>query len=99
MKIISFIYKLLFDRNPKVSNQNNPELFHTDNYLRPNHKNYRECPRCNAKATTNKEIVDLFGIVNVNNKPKFQSWCRKCRNEEKSNNENNNIDTQNKMKL
>ena len=99
MKIISFIYKLLFNRNRKESNQNNPELFHTDNYLRPNHGNYRECPKCKVGATTNKEIVDLFGIVNINNKPKFQSWCRKCRNEQKNNVKKNKKDNQNKIKL
>ena len=46
-----------------------------------------------------KDIVDLFGIVNVNNKPRFQSWCRKCRNEDKIKEKNSNVDIQNKIKL
>tara|TARA_Y100001934_G_scaffold52017_1_gene63532 strand:+ start:613 stop:912 length:300 start_codon:yes stop_codon:yes gene_type:complete len=99
MKVTSFIYQLLFDRNPKKSNTNTQELFHTDSYLRPNHENYRECPKCSVNATTNKEIIDLFGTVNVNNNLKFQSWCRKCRNNDKDNNKNDKIDMQNKIEL
>ena len=99
MKITSFIYKLLFNRTRREEKIGNPELFHTDNYLRPDHENYRKCPKCNIEANTNKEIVDFFGVVNVNNKPKFQSWCRKCRNEDKDDHKSSNLDLQNKIKL
>ena len=58
----SFIYRLLFDRISKDSKLLNPELFHTDQFLRPNHTNYKFCPQCKTKAETNKEIVDIFGV-------------------------------------
>jgi len=80
MKIISFIYKLLFNRTNKQLDAGAPELFHSDQYLRPDHKNYRQCPNCKTEATTNKEIVDLFGIKNLKKGLSFQSWCRECRN-------------------
>ena len=82
MKIISFIYKLLFNRTKKEFNPRAPELFHSDQYLRPNHKNYKQCPNCRIEAKTNKEIVDLFGIKNLKKGPSFQSWCRQCRNKD-----------------
>ncbi len=80
MKVISFIYKLLFNRTNKKSISESPELFHSDQYLRPDHKNYRQCPQCKTEAKTNKEIIDIFGVKNMNRGPSFQSWCRECRN-------------------
>ena len=80
MKIISFIYKLLFNRKNKQSNSDDLELFHSDQYLRPDHKNYKQCPHCKIEAKTNKEIVDLFGVKKLKGGPSFQSWCRECRN-------------------
>tara|TARA_B100001146_G_C16053628_1_gene379005 strand:+ start:266 stop:568 length:303 start_codon:yes stop_codon:yes gene_type:complete len=79
MKIISFLYKLLFDtkRQPKLKNQE--ELFHSDDYLRPDKINYKQCPKCKNEAKTNKEVVNLFGRMTVNGKPYIQSWCKNCR--------------------
>ena len=68
MGIVSFIYKLLFNQDKKDAGLNNPELFHSDNYLRPKHTNYRKCPNCNVEVNTNVSIVDVFGIKNVNGK-------------------------------
>ena len=99
MKILSFIYKLLFDRKNNQKDSSTPELFHSDNYLRPDYENYRKCPKCMVEAKTNKEIVDIFGVMHINSKPKFQSWCRKCRNEEKNDKFNDNENVQNKIDL
>ena len=79
MRENSFIYKLLFNRISKDSKLLMPELFHTDQFLRPNHINYRACPRCNAKAKTNKQIIDVFGVKSYHKYRSFQSWCRSCR--------------------
>ena len=57
MRENSFIYRLLFNRISKDSKQLIPELFHTDQFLRPNYTNYKFCPQCNAKAETNKQII------------------------------------------
>ena len=80
MKGISFIYKLLFERDKIISNSREQELFHTDSYLRPNHTNYKHCPHCKTIAKTNKEIVDIFGLKNINGRSRIQSWCKECRN-------------------
>ena len=79
MRENSFIYKLLFDRISKDSKLLIPELFHSDQFLRPNHINYRACPQCNAKAKTNKQIIDIFGVKSYYKYRSFQSWCRSCR--------------------
>ena len=97
MGIVSFLYKLLFDIDRKNDDQSSPELFHSDIYLRPNHSNYRLCPNCSAEAHTNKEIVDTFGLRNVNGKNILQSWCKECRkskdySDATNNNNQENID-------
>ena len=79
MKEISFLYRLLFNREKNHYNIQHLELFHSDNYLRPNHPNYKLCPKCNLVATNNKEVVDQFGFKNVNGKLNTQSWCKHCR--------------------
>jgi len=81
MRITSFLYRLLFDakRQPKIRKQE--ELFHTDDFLRPNKINYRKCPKCSKEAKTNKDIVVVFGTRISNGKPSLQSWCKSCRNE------------------
>ena len=99
MKVISFIYKLLFNRIKKELTSEDPELFHSDQYLRPDHKNYRQCPRCKVKAKTNKEIIDLFGVKNLNSGPSFQSWCRECRNKQTDTVTENMSKKQNKIDL
>ena len=66
---MSFIYKLLFNRTNKQFDSNDPELFHSDKYLRPDHKNYKQCPHCKIEAKTNKEIIDLFGVKNLKGAP------------------------------
>ena len=80
MNIISFLYELLFNRKRKKNKNNNPELFHSDDFLRPHHLNPRKCPKCNVEARTNKEATEIFGMRTSNGKPSIQSWCRKCRN-------------------
>ena len=82
MNVISFLYQLLFNRKRKENQNTNPELFHSDNFLRPDHTNIRKCPNCNAVAKTNKEATEVFGIRTVNGKTSIQSWCRKCRNKD-----------------
>ena len=62
MRENSFIYKLLFNRISEESRLLDPELFHSDNYLRPDYINYKYCPKCESKAETNREIVDIFGV-------------------------------------
>ncbi len=81
MKIISFLYRLLFDTKtqPKIKDQE--ELFHTDDYLRPDKINYRKCPKCKEEAKTNKEVIRFFGRRTVNGKLSTQSWCKNCRKE------------------
>ena len=79
MRENSFIYRLLFERISKDSKLLIPELFHTDQFLRPNHKNYKFCPQCKTKAETNKEIIDIFGVKTSIKYRSFQSWCRLCR--------------------
>ena len=99
MKIISFIYKLLFNRTNKQFDSDDPELFHTDKYLRPDHKNYKQCPHCKIEAKTNKEIIDLFGVKNLKRGPSFQSWCRECRNKHSDEISKNDLPMQNKIDL
>ena len=81
MNIISFLYELLFNRKRKKNKNNNPELFHSDDFLRPGHLNARKCPKCNIEARTNKEATEIFGIRTADGKPSIQSGCRKCRND------------------
>ena len=81
MNMISFLYELLFNRKRKKNKNNNPELFHSDDFLRPDHLNPRKCPKCYIEARTNKEITEIFGIRTVDGKPSIQSWCRKCRSD------------------
>ena len=99
MKIISFIYKLLFNRADKKSDSQEPELFHSDKYLRPDHKNYKQCPHCKIEAKTNKEIIDLFGIKNLDKGPSFQSWCRECRNKQDDGSFKKDVVEQNKIDI
>ena len=81
MNVISFLYELLFDPKRRKRKINRPELFHSDDFLRPNHSNPRICPKCQVKAKTNKEAVEIFGLRTVNNIQSIQSWCRVCRND------------------
>ena len=89
----SFIYRLLFNRTSKDSKLSIPELFHTDQFLRPNYTNYKFCPRCNVKAETNKQIIDIFGVKDSINYRSFQSWCKSCR-KSKTIKKNNNFENQ-----
>ncbi len=84
MRENSFIYKLLFNRSSLESKLLEPELFHSDNYLRPDHTNYKFCPKCESKAKTNREIIDMFGVKKISKVTYFQSWCRACRNNNKN---------------
>ena len=86
----NILAKLLFDIDKKNDYQSSPELFHSDLYLRPNHSNYRLCPNCSTEAHTNKEIVDKFGLRNVNGKNILQSWCKECRKSKEYSDSNNN---------
>ena len=98
MNVISFLYKLLFGYKRKKRKGNNPELFHSDNFLRPNHPNNRACPKCNIEAKTNREAAEIFGIRNTDGFSSIQSWCTNCRNEKK-NNQVSREKTQSKMDL
>ena len=98
MSIISFIYRLLFSKNKKYTDKNQSELFHSDDYLRPDSVNYRKCPNCSTEAKTNREVVEIFGIRTIDGKPKLQSWCRVCRNE-KEHTENNSPSYQEKINI
>ena len=80
MNLISYLYELLFNRKRKITVNTDPELFHSDDFLRPDHLNIRKCPKCNVEAITNKEATEIFGIRTFNGKPSIQSWCKKCRN-------------------
>ena len=60
MNVISFLYELLFDPKRKKKKKNNPELFHSDDFLRPNHPNFRICPKCSIESNTNKEAAKIF---------------------------------------
>lgn len=82
MRENSFIYKLLFNRTSKESRLLEPELFHSDNYLRPDYENHKYCPKCESKAETNREIIDMFGVKKISKVSYFQSWCRICRNKQ-----------------
>ena len=88
MRENSFIYKLLFNRISEESRLLDPELFHSDNYLRPDYINYKYCPKCESKAETNREIVDIFGVKKISKVSYFQSWCKTCRNSQKNKTEN-----------
>ena len=81
MNVISFLYELLFDPKRKKRGINAPELFHSDDFLRPNYSNPRVCPKCSIEAKTNKEAAEIFGLRTVNGTQSIQSWCRICRNE------------------
>ena len=83
MNIISFLYELLFSPKRKKRRMTNPELFHSDRFLRSDHSNYRVCPKCNVEAKTNKEAVDTFGLRVANGRSSIQSWCKNCRNDSK----------------
>ena len=96
MNIISFLYQLLFNQKPRKKNSMEPELFHSDNYLRPMHENIRKCPKCHIEAKTNKEALEIFGSRTVGGKPSIQSWCRKCRNDK---NEKKNIFTDKQQEI
>ena len=85
MKIISFLYQLLFNKKRTTHSNEEPELFHSDEYLRPEHQNVHRCPKCKIEATTNKEAIDIFGVRTHNSKPSIQSWCRTCRNNDNDN--------------
>ena len=85
MKIISFLYKLLFNKKRTTLSDEEPELFYSDDYLRPEHENFHRCPKCKIEANTNKEAIDMFGVRTHNGKPSIQSWCRTCRNNDKDN--------------
>mgnify|MGYP001140101642 CR=1 FL=1 len=98
MRILSFIYKLLFNRNSSKKNNTNHELFQSDEYLRPNHENYKDCPRCKVQAKTNKEVIDKFGLMEINGNTYIQSWCRNCR-KNKDNVELSKIDQQQEIEL
>tara|TARA_Y100000588_G_C13531492_1_gene617992 strand:+ start:185 stop:475 length:291 start_codon:yes stop_codon:yes gene_type:complete len=87
MNAISFIYELLFNRKRKK--RQSLELFHSDEYLRPDHINHRNCPKCKTLVSSNKEAAEIFGLRYINGKPVLQSWCRKCRNDKNSQNELN----------
>ena len=85
MKIFSFLYQLLFKKKRTTPLNEEPELFHSDEYLRPEHENIHRCPKCKIEAKTNKEAIDLFGVRTHKGKPSIQSWCRTCRNNENDN--------------
>ena len=85
MKIISFLYQLLFKKTTTTPLNDEPELFHSDEYLRPGHENMHRCPKCKIEAKTNKEAIDIFGVRRHKGNPSIQSWCRTCRNNEKEN--------------
>lgn len=40
---------------------------------------YKECPKCHKKATTKKEVKELFGYRLTNKTRIVQSYCFKCR--------------------
>ncbi len=79
MRLISFLYKLLFNVKSSPKTHNQEELFHSDIFLRPNKANFKTCPQCKKEAKTNKDIVDFFGIKTSNGKTQIQSWCKECR--------------------
>ena len=80
MKVVSFLYKLLFDIDKSNDDVKAPELFHSDIYLRPEHSNFKTCPKCGIATKTNGELVKKFGFKLVNGKNILQSWCKECRN-------------------
>lgn len=95
MNVISFLYELLFNPRRKNRKKINPELFHSDDFLRPNHPNIRTCPKCNIEASTNKEAVEIFGYRNIKGSASIQSWCTECRN----NKDNKNLEKNNQREI
>ena len=69
----------MFNSKKNVEEESQAELFHSDDYLRPDTINYRKCPNCSSEAKTNKDVVEVFGIRRVNGRPSIQSWCKNCR--------------------
>ena len=90
MSIISFIYKLLFDSENNSDSTVQSELFHSDDYLRPDKINFRKCPNCSTKAETNKNVIELFGVRTINGRSSVQSWCKNCRKNKRKNNQDEN---------
>jgi len=81
MSVVSFIYELLFNRKRKKKQDLDLELFHSDDFLRPDHINIRKCPKCKVEAENNKQATEIFGIRHIKGKAAIQSWCRECRND------------------
>tara|TARA_B100000427_G_C15476216_1_gene580885 strand:+ start:162 stop:425 length:264 start_codon:yes stop_codon:yes gene_type:complete len=59
--------------------EDSPTLFNVREYERPGYTNYKKCPNCGIEADNNKEIKNLFGLMNVGGHIYSQSWCKQCR--------------------
>ena len=74
MRLVSFLYKLLFNVKNSSISHNQEELFHSDIFLRPNKTNYKTCPKCKKTAKTNKLVLeDCEFFINPTNCPILQT--------------------------
>ena len=84
IKIIKKILEFLNVNRSSEPRDKEQTLFDVSKYERPGYINYKKCPRCNKEAHTNKEVGDIFGLMNVRGHIYIQSWCRECRKKEKT---------------
>ena len=79
MSIVDKIINFFKISKPIAKKEGDPTLFNVREYERPGYTNYKKCPNCGIEANTNKEIKNLFGLMNVGGHTYSQSWCKQCR--------------------
>ena len=79
MSIFDRVLKFFKISKHIAKREDSPTLFNVREYERPGYTNYKKCPNCGIEAETNKEIKNLFGLMNVGGHTYSQSWCKQCR--------------------
>ena len=81
---------LLRKNSSTESNPQDPELFSTTTYEKPDNINYAKCPQCGKEAKVHEDVKRDFGLRKVGYATDIQSWCRECRRN-KDNEESNEV--------
>ena len=79
MSIVDRVMKFFKISKHIAKREDSLTLFNVREYERPGYTNYKKCPNCGIEADSNKEIKNLFGLMNVGGHTYSQSWCKQCR--------------------
>ena len=77
--LVILLIVLLLKNSSTESDTEDPELFSTTTYDKPENIDYAKCPQCGKEAKVHEDVKRDFGLRKVGYATDIQSWCRECR--------------------